>query len=93
MQSQVSENVEQKRFELPINGDAVAAAYYRLDDGLVVLIHTEVPEEFSRQGIATRLAFGTFDIVRKTGRKVVVRCPFMTRFVARHQEYADLVAG
>jgi uncharacterized protein len=83
----------QKRFELPIASDAVAAAYCRLDGGIVVLIHTEVPEEFSGQGIATQLAHGTFDLIRKTGRKAALKCPFMSRFVASHQEYADLVAG
>ncbi len=92
MQAQVTENAAQKRFELPIAGDAIAAAYYRLYGETVVLIHTEVPQEFSGQGIATQLAYGTLDLLRKTGRKVAPRCPFMSRFIARHQEYADLVA-
>jgi predicted GNAT family acetyltransferase len=93
MNEKVEENIPQKRFELKISDDALAAAYYRLDGVRVVLIHTEVPAEFSGQGIATELAHGTFSLLRETGRTAVPKCPFMSRFVARHPEYADLVAG
>ncbi|MER9678429.1 N-acetyltransferase [Mesorhizobium sp. M0184] len=91
MDAQVVENVQQRRFELPIAGDMFAAAYYRLEGGMVALIHTEVPSEFSGQGIASRLAQGTFELLRKTGRKA--KCPFMSRFFAKHPDYADVVDG
>ncbi|TPK87284.1 N-acetyltransferase [Mesorhizobium sp. B2-4-13] len=93
MHAKVTENIQQHRFELPITGQAFAVAYYTLQDGKVALIHTEVPSEFSRQGIASRLAQGTFELIRKTGRKAVLKCPFMSGFVARHPEYTDVVAG
>jgi predicted GNAT family acetyltransferase len=93
MSTSVKENAEQHRFELPIADGAIAAAYYRMEGGLVVLIHTEVPAEFSGQGIASRLAQGAFEILRKTGRKAVLKCPFMSRYFAKHPEYADIVAG
>lgn len=95
MEGKVEENVELQRFELPISDDAVAAAYYRLEleDGRVVLIHTEVPQEFSGRGIASQLAHGTFEILRGTHRRAVLKCPFMVRFLVRHPEYGDVVAG
>lgn len=93
MDAQVTENLQQNRFELPIADGAIAAAYYRVDEGRVVLIHTEVPAEFSGQGIATQLAEGTFELLRKSGRKAILRCPFMSRFLSKHPEYADVVAG
>ncbi|AEH89970.1 N-acetyltransferase [Mesorhizobium sp. M7A.F.Ca.US.014.04.1.1] len=93
MDAKVTENIRQHRFELPITGHAFAVAYYTLQDGKVALIHTEVPSEFSGQGIASRLAQGTFELLRKTGRKAVLKCPFMSGFVARHPEYTDVVAG
>jgi uncharacterized protein len=93
MDAKVTENIRQHRFELPITGQAFAVAYYTLQDGKVALIHTEVPSEFSGQGIASRLAQGTFELLRKTGRKAVLKCPFMSGFVARHPEYTDVVAG
>jgi predicted GNAT family acetyltransferase len=90
---EVRENIALHRFELPIRGDAVAAAYYRIEDGRMILTHTEVPMEFSGQGIATRLAQGTFDLLRKSGRKAALKCPFMGQFFAKHPEYADIVDG
>jgi predicted GNAT family acetyltransferase len=93
MSTSVRENANQHRFELPIADGAIAAAYYRIEGGLIVLVHTEVPAEFSGQGIASRLAQGTFEILRKTGRKAVLKCPFMGRYFEKHPEYADIVAG
>jgi predicted GNAT family acetyltransferase len=91
--AKVEENVLHHRFELPIADEAVATAYYRLEDGRVVLIHTEVPAEFSGQGFASRLAQGTFELLRQTGRKAVLKCPFMSRYLIKHPEYSDIVAG
>ena len=90
---EVRENPGQNRFERPIRDDAIAAAYYRDADGKLVFIHTEVPFEFSGQGIATELARGTFDLLRESGRKAVLTCPFMVRFAIAHPEYADVVDG
>jgi predicted GNAT family acetyltransferase len=93
MHAEVKENPQQRRFELPIADEMFAAVYYRVEDGRVVLVHTEVPSEFSGQGIASRLAQGTFELLRKTGRKAILKCPFMSRFFMKHPEYADIVAG
>lgn len=93
MTANVTENTRLQRFELPIANGVIAAAYYRIEAGRLVLIHTEVPFEFSGQGIATSLARGTFDLLRRSGRTAVLQCPFMSRFLSRHAEYADIVAG
>lgn len=93
MDTEVTEDRERNRFVLPIAGDVLALAYYRIENGQVVLIHTEVPSEFSGRGIASRLAEGTFALLRRSGRKAVLKCPFMARFYAKHPEYADVVAG
>ena len=91
----VIDNPAQHRFELPIDGSEgeIAAAYYRVEDGRVILTHTEVPRRFSGQGLGSKLARGVFDDIRATGRKAVLRCPFMGAFYARHPEYADIVVG
>ncbi|MET3580356.1 putative GNAT family acetyltransferase [Mesorhizobium robiniae] len=93
MSAKVTENAQQHRFELPIAAGALAAAYYRLENERVVLIHTEVPSEFSGKGIASQLAHGTFELLRETGRKAIPRCPFMERFLVKNPQYTDIVAG
>ena len=80
------------RFELAVDG-GLALAYYRLDDNRVVLTHTEVPQELSGQGIGSRLAKGTFDLIRASGRKIVLRCSFMAGWASRHPEYDGIIDG
>jgi len=89
----VKENAAQHRFERPIHDGSLAAAYYRDAEGKLVFIHTEVPTAFSGQGIATDLVRGTFELLRQSGRKAILKCPFMMHFYAKHPEYADIVAG
>lgn len=92
--SGVENNPAASRFELAIDGsDEIAAAYYRMKGDRLVLTHTIVPERFSGRGIGSRLAHGVFDEIRASGREVILVCPFMIAFYARHPEYADIVVG
>ena len=94
MPSKVIDNPAEHRFELALEGEDIAAAYYRIDEhGRVVLTHTEVPYEYGGQGIGTRLAQGVFDLIRASGRKAVLKCSFMARFYTTHREYDDIVDG
>ena len=88
-------NVAEHRYELAIDGsDELALAFFRDDEnGHRVLTHTEVPFQFSGQGIGSRLARGVFDDARAKGIKLVLQCPFMCAWFARHTEYADVVTG
>jgi predicted GNAT family acetyltransferase len=91
--AKVKENPQRHRFERSIHDGAIAAAYYRDAHGKLVFVHTEVPSEFSGQGIATELARGTFGLLRQSGRKAILTCPFMVHFANTHPEYSDVVVG
>ncbi len=92
--AQVFHNADRHRFELPIEDEAVAAAYYRLDDdGRYVLTHTEVPSDHSGRGFGSTLAHGLFELARVNGYRLVLRCPFLQGWYARHREYGDVVDG
>ena len=94
MDYSVINNPAEHRFQMALGGDDIAAAYYQIDEnGNVVLTHTEVPYEYSGQGLAPKLATGVFDQLRASGRKAVLKCSFMVRFFATHPQYADVVAG
>lgn len=91
--SAVEDNPAEGRFELAIDDThEIAAAYYRIKGDRIVLTHTIVPEKFSGRGLGSRLARGVFDELRTSGRKAVLRCPFMAAYYARHPDYADIVA-
>ncbi|MBV7518848.1 GNAT family N-acetyltransferase [Ensifer sp. ENS12] len=72
-QFQVNDNQAQQRFELLIADGPLAVAYYRIENGAIVLVPTEVPYEFSGAGFATKLD-GVFALVRQRGARVVPKC-------------------
>lgn len=92
MADEVVDNTGEHRFELALEGE-VAAAYYQMDNGRMVFVHTEVPQRFSGRGIGSRLAKGALDAARERGVRVILKCPFMASYASRHPEYADLIDG
>ena len=93
MDDKIINNRELSRYELPIDGDAAAVAYYSIEDGRVVLRHTEVPFEHGGQGYGKRLAHAVFELLLAEGRRVVARCPFMAGYAARNPQYAAMLDG
>ena len=45
MESDIRDNPAMSRFEMPLGDGALAVAYYKVEDGPVVLLHTEVPQK------------------------------------------------
>ena len=87
----VHRNEAASRFEARV-GEKVAFLTYRdARDGALVLIHTEVPDSLRGVGLAGQLARAALDYARAVGRRVVVICPFVKRYLDRHPDYRDLV--
>ncbi|MCP6769229.1 N-acetyltransferase, partial [Klebsiella pneumoniae] len=66
-------------------------ATYRMAQGHIVILHSEVFPEFEHRGLAGRLAGATLDDIRRRGLQVVPRCPYFQKYVREHPEYDDLV--
>ena len=90
MSGEIRDNTADHRFELDADG-GTAVMYYRLEPGVITLMHTEVPPELGGQGIGSALVRGVLDLVRTRGLKVVAKCPFVAAYMGRHSEYNDLV--
>ena len=65
---------------------------YRLHDGVMTIVHTEVPPELEGHGIGAALMRHAFEMARDNGWRVRPACSFARAFVERHPEYAGLVA-
>ena len=91
MQGEVTDNREQNQFEMRV-GEALARIVYRREGGRIALIHTEVPDALSGQGIGSRLVRGALDRVRAEGIRVIPSCSFVAAYIARHPEDQDLLA-
>jgi predicted GNAT family acetyltransferase len=67
--SLIEDNPTYSRYEMPIADGHIAAAYYRIEGENVVLVHTEVPFDYSGEGIGSKFAKGVFDAIRQSGQK------------------------
>ena len=88
--SEIINNKAQHRYELAVDG-YVAATYYKLADGVITFIHTEVPPELGGKGIGSQLIKGALDQVRADGLKVIAECPFVKAYIEKHPDYAGLL--
>ncbi len=66
--------------------------YHDTPDGLRVFPHTVVDPAFGGRGIAGLLAHRALEDTRAAGRLAVPVCSFFVTYIARHPEFADLVA-
>jgi predicted GNAT family acetyltransferase len=65
----IRHNPSISRFEMPLGDGALAVAYYKVEDGRVVVLHTEVPQALSGLGYGSRLAHGDFEALRRDGNR------------------------
>ncbi|MGY3607479.1 GNAT family N-acetyltransferase [Bradyrhizobium sp. Lot11] len=65
---------------MSLGDGALAVADYKIEDGRVVLLHTEVPQKLSGLGYGSRLAHGVFEALRRDGERVIAKCPFMSSY-------------
>jgi predicted GNAT family acetyltransferase len=91
MTDTVRDNQDRHRFELDAEGH-VAFSNYRREGNILTVLHTEVPAALNGRGIGSALARGLLDIARTQGLKIRPLCPFVAAYIARHPEYADLLA-
>ncbi len=68
--SDLKDNPAASRFEMAGGGAIAFVEYERAGDGRIALLHTEVPEALSGQGVGSKLVRGTLDALRAEGRKV-----------------------
>lgn len=87
----VTKNEAAGRYEILLDGRQVGLAdFYRRGD-VVVIPHTETSPAYGGRGLASRLVRYCLDDIRAQGLKVEPACPFVAAFIAKNQEYADLL--
>ena len=86
----VSNNQENMQFEVHEHGET-ALLQYRFLDGMIWLMHTEVPKNLEGKGIASALAHYGFEWAIANDIKVKVLCPFVAIYLKRHPEYLSVV--
>lgn len=90
-QVRVVDNEVEHRYEAFIGDDRAGFLDYRRRPGRIVLVHTEVDEQFEGRGVGGRLAEAALDAARAHGVSVTPTCPFVADYIEEHPAYADLV--
>jgi predicted GNAT family acetyltransferase len=88
----VRDNPTLARYEMDVDGGGVAFIRYRRVDGVVSLLHAEVPAALRGRGLGSRMTRATLDLIRARGDRVIARCPFVAAYLDAHPELRDLRA-
>ncbi len=91
MAPSVQHNPGGSRYEIVVDGAVAGFAEYQMTEDRMVFTHTEIEDGHEGEGFGSLLVKGALDDVRSAGRQIVPVCPFVTAYIDRHQEYADLV--
>ena len=86
----VVNNTKDLRFEVNLNGEyaSIEYRYYKKD---IAFMHTTVPEAFRGKGIAVAMVVEALEFAKNEHRKIMLYCPFVSKYVKEHPEYHVLV--
>ncbi len=91
MAIEFADRPDRSRYEISVDGSLAGIATYKLGDGEITFIHTEVDRSFAGQTLGSRLAAHVLDDARARNLAVRPLCPFIRRYIRSHAEYQALV--
>jgi hypothetical protein len=87
----IRHNEAANRFEAIVDG-LLCRTDYRRVDGVLHLVHTEVPPALEGRGIAAALVKAALAYAQAHGLRVVPRCSYVRAYMQRHPETKTLLA-
>jgi predicted GNAT family acetyltransferase len=83
---------QNNRYVLLRDGVEIGQTVYdQPEPGLIEFLHTEIDSSLQEHGLGSTLAAGALDDVRaNSSDRVSAICPFVSGFIRKHPEYADL---
>ena len=87
----VSDNTAGHRYVMPVEGKMAYSEYIKPNDKLIIITHTEVPEELEGHGIASKLLQQVLADIEAKGLQLVPLCPFTSAYVRRHPDWMRIV--
>lgn len=77
-------------YEILVDGRRAGVTAYRDRGEQRVFFHTEVDKAFAGQGLGAQLVQHALADVRESGKRIVPVCPYVAKFLQRHDEFADI---
>lgn len=87
----VTERADATRFEAHLDGELVGFVDYIVLPGKVIATHPEIAEEHEGKGYGSQPVVGMVDQLRADGRPLQPLCPYVTDWLPRHPEVADVI--
>jgi hypothetical protein len=87
----IRHDTERQRFIASLEGHS-GVLDYRVDGDIVSMDRVVVPDAIAGRGVAAALTRHALDDARTRGWHVRPRCPYVRKWIERHDEYRDLVA-
>ncbi|MFJ8623835.1 GNAT family N-acetyltransferase [Kitasatospora sp. NPDC093550] len=81
---------ERNRYEIHVDGKLAGFTEYRDHEEQRVFFHTEIDDAFAGQGLAGRLVQEALTDVRAAGKRIVPICPYVAKFLTKHEEFTDI---
>ncbi len=87
----VADDPGQQAYLATVDGQTAGLAAYVRSPGLVVFTHTQVEDAYEGTGVGGALVRGALNDARARGEKVDPQCSFVAGWIARHEDYKDLL--
>ncbi|MFB8403240.1 GNAT family N-acetyltransferase [Streptomyces sp. NPDC055912] len=78
------------RYEILVGDQRAGLTAYRDRDDRRVFFHTEIDDAYAGQGLASILVEQALTDVRASGMRIVPVCPYVAKFLKKHEEFADI---
>ncbi|MFK8906587.1 GNAT family N-acetyltransferase [Streptomyces sp. YS-3] len=78
------------RYEILVDDNRAGLTAYRDRDNQRVFFHTEIDDAYAGQGLASLLVEQALSDVRAAGMRIVPVCPYVAKFLTKHDEFADI---
>lgn len=81
------------RYVIRLNGHEAEMTYSKAGEKMIIIDHTEVPDELGGLGLGGLLVRRGVEDARKEGKKIVPLCPFANAYIENHPELQDVIGG
>jgi predicted GNAT family acetyltransferase len=89
----VTRNDDASRYEIHADGVLAGFVEFTEEPGRITFTHTETLKEFSGQGMGSELAQQALADAVAKGLVIVPVCPFIDRYLQRHEFPGAIVEG
>lgn len=91
MEYHIKHNKREHRFEVSNSGYLAFVEYQLLDNQIMNIYHTVVPEAIESKGIGSSIMKEALDFARRNHYQVLPTCAFAQAYLIKHPDYRDIL--